>query len=31
MKQTILDLLLAVVLGFAFAILALAYFDVLIY
>jgi hypothetical protein len=30
MKQTILDLLLAVSLGLAFATLALAYFDVLI-
>lgn len=31
MKQTLLDAFLAVVLGLAFAVLALAYFDVLIY
>jgi hypothetical protein len=30
MRQTILDILLAVSLGIAFATLALAYFDVLI-
>ena len=31
MKETLLDAFLAVVLGLAFAVLALAYFDVLIY
>ena len=29
MKETLLDLTLAIVLGFAFALLALAYFDCL--
>jgi uncharacterized membrane protein YgaE (UPF0421/DUF939 family) len=31
MRETILDVFLAVILGLAFAVLALAYFDVLYY
>ena len=31
MRESILDLILAIVLGLAFAVLALAYFDVLFY